>query len=97
MSSSPTRMAGNTVKPETMAWLLVAGGALEGLEGFYERHPDTQDNILKSDNVSQNAPRKPLIWSKDTKEGFRILLLIIFLVLIVSYALWQSFIVHGFK
>jgi len=31
------------------------GGSLEDLEGFYERHPDKQDNILQSGNVSQNA------------------------------------------
>jgi hypothetical protein len=67
------------------------GGVLEALKGFYERHPDKQDTNLGNDMG------KSLVQGKNIKEFFRALFLIIFLALIVLYAFWQSFIVHGFK
>ena len=67
------------------------GGMLEALKGFYERHPDKQDTNLGNDKARLS------IQGKNIKEFFRALFLIIFLALIVLYALWQSFIVHGFK
>jgi hypothetical protein len=86
------------------------GGALEDLEGFYERHPDKQVNNIKSDLTNQASDQKPaaaadslnalnklLNPTKEIKEGYRALLVLIFLALIVLYALWQSFIVHVIK
>jgi hypothetical protein len=67
------------------------GGMLEALKGFYERHPDKQDTNLGNDKG------KSSVQGKNIKEFFRALFLIIFLALIVLYAFWQSFIVHGFK
>lgn len=101
-AASRTAMCANCLTPYSKQTLTETacpkcGGALEDLEGFYEKHPDKQADILKSNNGIQNSSRKPLIWNRDSKEGLRMLLIIIFLMLIVSYALWQSFVVHGFK
>ncbi len=72
------------------------GGMLENLSGFYDRHPDlSYEPNEKSDDL--NAPQKKLIKGMEIKEIFRMLLLLIFLIMIVFYAFWQSFIVHGFK